>query len=97
MGDTRCVVHMSEVAALARRRDVAEAMLDAAQPGVRRAQSHAPHLTGAGAGSIRPEPVLDGPTMTIRVSWDREHYYMGFHERGTSTLPARPFLVSAFE
>jgi hypothetical protein len=29
---------------------------------------------------------------TARVSWDREHYYMSFHQLGTKSLPARPFL-----
>ena len=72
-------------------------LLAAAAPGVARARAGAPHATGAGAASIHPEPVLDGAQWTVRVSWTRQRYYMRFHETGTVTLPARPFLVPAFE
>lgn len=32
-----------------------------------------------------------------RVGWYRKAYYLGFHEKGTQHMPARPFLVPAAE
>jgi HK97 gp10 family phage protein len=49
----------------------------------------APKDTGAGAESIHSEPDPDVPG--FRVSWDRDHFYMLFHELGTQHQPARPF------
>jgi len=63
-----------------------------------RARAAAPRRTGAGADSIQALPRTQGGTHSeaqVRVSWARIYYYMYFHERGTVTLPARPFLVPA--
>jgi hypothetical protein len=57
------------------------------------AQARAPKDTGAGAASIHAEPVLDDGEWTARVSWTRERFYLRFHELGTVTLPAHPFLA----
>lgn len=73
--------------------EIRDLVMAAAEPAVGRAQAAAPKKSGEGAASIRAEAVLDGPEWTARVSWDREHYYMFFHERGTKYLDARPFLV----
>lgn len=73
--------------------DVARALEHFAGPIVREAQAHAPKLTGAGAASIRAERTDDVNEETIHISWDRSHFYMYFHERGTRYLSARPFLV----
>ena len=96
-GDVRVVVHEAAVRGLARDPGVRELLLDAAAPVVSDAQGRAPKRTGAGAASIHAEAVLDGPEWTAHMSWSRERFYMYFHERGTPSLPARPFLVPALE
>jgi HK97 gp10 family phage protein len=97
MADVTVVLHHTEIEDLARDPGIRTALLAAAVPVVRGAQAHAPKNTGRGAQSIRAEAVLDGPEWTARISWDRDHYYMYFHERGSSELPARPFLVPTLE
>jgi len=72
-------------------------LLESAAPVVSAARAGAPKRTGAGAASIHPEAVLDGPEWTVHVSWSQARFYMYFHERGTKHLPARPFLVPALE
>lgn len=59
-----------------------------------RAAQAAPKNTGGGAGSIHAEVAEDG---SVRVGWDRERYYMLFHEVGTSKMAARPFLRPALD
>jgi HK97 gp10 family phage protein len=76
--------------------EVGNMLVDAAQPGVSFARAAAPRRTGAGADSIRAEPVLDDGEQTARVSWDRLYYYMRFQEQGTQKMPAHPFLGPAF-
>jgi hypothetical protein len=61
------------------------------------AKRRAPRLTGAGAASIHAETVFDGGEWVVRAAWDQMHYYMSFHELGTRTLPARPFLTTDLE
>jgi HK97 gp10 family phage protein len=97
MADVRVVVDNSEIRAYARDPSVGAALVDAAGPGVAQARGSAPHLTGAGAGSIHAEAALDGGEWTARVSWDADHDYMRFHEIGTRFMPAQPFLVPSFE
>jgi hypothetical protein len=97
MTDVRMVIHQRAIDNLARDPGMATLLLDAAMPVVRDAYVHAPKRSGRGAASIHAEPVLDGPEWTARISWDPDHFYMYFHERGTHKLPARPFLVPALE
>lgn len=66
----------------------------AADAVVEDARDRAPKQTGAGAESIHAEQVDETPP-TYRVSWDPDHFYMGFHELGTEHEPARPFLRPA--
>ena len=96
-GDTRVVLHQGAITDMARDPGIRAALLDAALPVVARAQFGAPKRTGAGAASIRAEAVLDGPEWTAQISWSRERFYLRFHEMGTRSLPARPFLVPALE
>lgn len=58
-----------------------------------RAAQSAPKDSGEGAASIRAERVGD----EVRVSWDRDHFYLLFAEVGTSRQPARPFLRPALD
>lgn len=92
----RFVLFPAEIEALKRIPELGPFLVLAALPGIQRAASAAPRLTGAGAASIHAEAVLDGSEWTARVSWDREHFYMRFHELGAKQLTARPFLVPAW-
>ncbi len=67
------------------------------RPVVQGARADAPKRTGAGAASIRSESSLTDTDPGVRVSWERDRYYMRFHEQGTKYLPARPFLVPALD
>ncbi|MET8908386.1 HK97-gp10 family putative phage morphogenesis protein [Micromonospora sp. NPDC004551] len=97
MADVRVDVHERAVREVASSEDLRDLLMETGEPIEQRAAGLAPKRTGAGAASIRREPVLDGFAWTVRISWDREHYYMYFHDRGTERLPARPFLEPALE
>jgi len=97
MSGVRVDVDQQAVAAVAASTDVRDLLMEAGEPVEDRAKLGAPKETGEGAGSIRREPVLDGFAWTVRISWDRPHYYLYFHDRGTEHLPARPFLEPALE
>jgi hypothetical protein len=94
---TRVVLHPQGLRAVLATPGARHAVLAPAERRAGSAALAAPRLSGAGAASIRAEAVLDGGQWTARVSWDREHYYMYFHERGTQHLLPRPFLVPAFQ
>lgn len=95
MAQVRTVIHQGEIDRLKADPDLALEMLAIARPIVAAARSGAPKDTGAGAASIHAEAVLDSREWVTLISWDREHFYMRFHETGTRELPARPFLVPA--
>jgi HK97 gp10 family phage protein len=97
MPDVRVVLDEAAIRGLAKDPSMGPLLLEAAMPELARARAQAPKHTGAGAASIHAEAVLDGPEWTARASWDQLHFYMRFHELGTRYLPARPFLVPAFE
>jgi HK97 gp10 family phage protein len=64
------------------------------------ARRDAPKRTGKGAKSIAVSRAYDRATRTVsyRVSWDKVHFYMWFHENGTRKgLPAQRFLQRAAE
>lgn len=61
------------------------------------ARRRAPKRTGAGAKSIRASSkVVDG-AQEFRVSWDTDHFYLGFFENGARNVRKRPFLKPAAE
>lgn len=95
--DVRVTVDERAVQSIAAQLDVRDLLLESAEPIVARAEAGAPKRSGEGAASIRSEPVLDGPDWTVRISWDRAHFYMYFLDRGTERIPARPFLDPALE
>ena len=97
MPDVRVVLDEAAIRALARDPAMGPLLLEAAAPDLARARGQAPKATGAGAASIHAESVLDGQEWTAHASWDQLHRYMKFHELGTRYMPARPFLVPAFE
>jgi HK97 gp10 family phage protein len=51
--------------------------------------------SGAGIRSIRSEIGADEEGPYVHVSWDQRHFYMAFHELGTSHENAKPFLRPA--
>jgi HK97 gp10 family phage protein len=92
MPDIRVVPDQRAIRALPETAAVGGAVLNAANSLVPGARARAPKDTGAGAFSIHAEQFLEPGEWTARVSWDREHDYMRFHELGTVSLPAQPFL-----
>ncbi|MGW3608942.1 HK97-gp10 family putative phage morphogenesis protein [Micromonospora sp. NPDC005163] len=95
--NVRVTVDERAVDAVVRSVDMRDLLLEAAEPIEARVVAGAPKASGEGARSIRSEPVLDGPDWTVRISWDRAHFYLYFHDRGTRRLPARPFLEPALD
>lgn len=57
----------------------------------------APKDTGAGADSIHGEVGEDEESAYVDISWDRDHFYMGFKELGTEHESAQPFLRPALD
>jgi HK97 gp10 family phage protein len=64
------------------------------------ARAHGPHRaknSRHGVETIHPEITNVEGHLAVDVSWDREHYYLRFPEKGTVHQPPRPFLVPAFD
>lgn len=61
------------------------------------ARAHAVRNTGRGAASIQSWPGHDTRGPYADVSWDQDHFYMSFHEFGTSRHDARPALGPALD
>ena len=97
MADVRVDFDDRDLRALAADPEVGREMARIAAPIVREAQTRAPRLTGAGASSIRADQVVERGEQEVHICWDRDHYYMAFHEFGTRYLPARPFLEPTVE
>jgi len=97
--DIRVVHDESAYRALMTSDDLRDFLMEEAAPVVERAKSpgYAPRRTGAGAESIRAEPVVDIDEWTVRVSWTRDRFYMYFHNEGTDRLRATNFLERALE
>jgi HK97 gp10 family phage protein len=77
------------------RRQVRRAAAEVRDEARRNARASGVWDTGAGAKSIKVESLLIGGANEYHVSWDREHFYMGFHELGAINVTARPFLRPA--
>lgn len=92
--DVRVEIHQAELDRIKRDESMRRELLEQGNPLAEKSAMRAPKNTGAGADSIRAEAILDSDSWEVRVSWDREHYYMYFHQKGTRTLPARPFMQS---
>lgn len=56
------------------------------------AAGFAPKRTGEGAASIHAETDVDDESAYADVSWDRDHFYLGFAEVGTEHQAPTPFL-----
>lgn len=95
--DVRVELHQAEIDALKHHPGIRQRLLAVGGDVATDAARNAPHRTGAGAASIHPEPVDEPGEATVRVSWDRAHFYLFFHERGTQHLPEHPFLEPALD
>lgn len=91
----RVVIDLAEIAALTRHPRVVDAVEYAGEAVASRARDLAPRASGAGAASIHAETVAHDRDPVVRVSWDRDHFYMRFQEEGTENMPANPFLRPA--
>lgn len=87
----------TEIAELGDQAAAARLVTEAAWGVALDARAHAVRATGAGAESIQPWPGRDATGPYADVSWDRDHFYMGFHEFGTAHLPARPAVGPALD
>lgn len=90
----RVVLDQAAIAAFAADPAVLRAVGDVAEDVAVGMRATAPKRTGAAAASIHVEPApnaADG----FRVSWDRQHFYLGFAETGTRDERARPFIARA--
>lgn len=86
------------ILAIRRSHEVTEALFRVGEAVADAARDAAPKATGAGAASIHAEPArLRNGVYNVRVGWDEDHFYMGFHELGTSRMSARPFLRPALD
>lgn len=93
----RTVVDESGVQELLTSEEMRDMLMRFAEPIVDRARRFAPKRSGFGAGSIRSEPFLVEGVQTVRISWEREFYYMYFQNEGTVTVPEVAFLERAVE
>jgi HK97 gp10 family phage protein len=93
----RVRLHQHEIDQLDESTDAAELTLAAAWGVALDARDGAPRRTGDGAASIQPWPGRDQRGPSADVGWDQDHFYMRFHEDGTHTLAARPFLRPALD
>lgn len=94
---TRVVLNRSALEDLTRSADMQRGLQTVGDQVAQRAASDAPKSTGAGAASIHCEVTTEGGEAVARVSWDAAHFYMYFHEVGTSRMSARPFLRPALD
>lgn len=88
-------VHHDAIDRLVSSGAVEQFLEDASRPVVQQAKARAPRDTGAGAASIHTEMILSSGEWQALTSWDQDHFYMYWHEKGSRQLPARPFLVPA--
>lgn len=93
--EVRIIWHDAAIASFRRSEENRAHVIEGGRDIARAAAAAAPRRTGAGAGSIHPEAVLDDGDWTARVSWEQQFDYMRFHELGTEHLPARHFLENA--
>ncbi len=91
------LLNTTALAALAASEDVKAALDRVGEQVADRAAQAAPKASGAGAASIHHVVGVDGDGAYAHVSWDRDHFYLGFHEFGTSRMSARPFLRPALD
>lgn len=95
---SRVDLNEAAIAALGASAEVERAIQRVGDQVADRAAQAAPKDSGAGAESIHAEIVEGfGGVKNARVSWDSDHFYMLFHEVGTSEMSARPFLRPALD
>lgn len=87
---SRFVIDQAAVDALGKDPAILAAVEKIAEDVAARIRKRAPEGTGTGAQSVHVEPDPDGAG--FRVGWDKQHFYLSFHEYGTQYEAARPFV-----
>lgn len=95
--DFRLNLDPDAVAELADRPEAVAMLEDVGEQVADRARELAPKVTGAGAASIQGQVGSDDEGAYADVSWDQDHFYMGFAELGTEHQPPTPFLRPALD
>lgn len=88
-------VNRRELRALERKRAIVLGLVGVGEVVAETARRLAPRDRRGGAESIHPEVVDTASGPEVHVSWEVRHFYMSFHEFGTSEISARPFLRPA--
>ena len=97
MSDYRFALDQSAIDDLAFDEDTLDMLQDVGDIVADEARGRAPEQTGAGAASIHAEVESDAESGYADVSWDKDHFYLGFAETGTVHQPATPFLRPALD
>lgn len=97
MSEYRLELNPAAIAELGFSDDAEELAQDAGDQVADIAYDLAPKATGEGAASIHAEIDSDDESVYADVSWDPDHFYMGFAETGTEHQPATPFLRPALD
>lgn len=92
MADSEVVLDNGAIARFAKQPEVVEMLqsTDLLREIVLEMRRLAPWNTGKGAESIDFE--LDSSGEFYRISWDKDHFYMYFHEVGTIEISPHPFM-----
>lgn len=90
---SKVALNSAAIAALEKGADVGRGLLRVGDQVATRAAGMAPRDSGAGAASIHAQAAGD----EVRVGPDAKHFYLIFHEVGTSKKSARPFLRPALD
>lgn len=96
-GDFRLELDEDAIADLGFDDDAEELSQEAGDQVAELAAEYAPKVSGDGAASIHAEVDRDDESVYADVSWDPDHFYMGFHELGTEHESAKPFLRPALD
>lgn len=97
MTDFRLELDDSAIAELGFDEEALAMLQDVGDQVAGQAAALAPKQTGEGASSIHAEVEVDDESGYADVSWDADHFYLGFAETGTSHQPATPFLRPALD
>lgn len=96
-GEFRLELDEDAIADLASDAEAEELSQEVGDQVAEQAAAFAPKASGAGAESIHAEVDVDDTSAYADVSWDPDHFYMGFHELGTEHEPPKPFLRPALD
>jgi hypothetical protein len=96
-GTHRLLLYSGPIGLLDEDLEMEQLLLDAGWGVSREAAALARKRTGRGAASIRPWPGHGPAGPHVDVSWDRNHFYMIFHETGTTRIAEQPAIGPALD